>query len=287
MKPGLALPVVWLAFAVTMSVAAAGPGPAVPRADVLRTVYFSAVDASGAYVPDLTAADLTVKEGGKERPIDAVQPSTKLMQLSIIVDDGGTGGFQNAVGQFIQATFGRAEFALRVLSPQAIKVLDFTRKGDDLKAAVGLLGYRGKIPNDGEQIIAGVTDAAKELDERQAPRPAIIVLTVTGEKALSDLSDEAVKALKNSRASLSVVYLTGINLGKVLGDGPRQSGGAIEQVNGNVALGPAMARIADNLLHQYVLTYTVPDGVKPSERFSLSTTRKDVKLLAPTRIPDK
>ena len=287
MKPVLTLSVAWLAFAVTLRAVGAGTGPAVPRADVLRTVYFSAVDASGAHVPDLTAADLIVKEGGKERPIDAVQPSTKLMQLSIIVDDGGTGGFQTAVSQFIQATFGRAEFAIRVLSPQAIRVLDFTRNGDDLRTAVRGLVYRGRIPTDGEQVIAGVSDAAKELDQREAPRPSILVLTVTGEKALSDLSDDTLKALKNSGAGLNVVYLTGISLGKVLGDGPKQSGGLIEQVNGNVALGPAIAKIADNLLHQYVLTYTIPDGVKPNERFSLSTTRKNVKLLAPTRIPEK
>jgi len=287
MKPVLTLSVAWLAFAVTLRAVGAGTGPAVPRADVLRTVYFSAVDAGGAHVPDLTAADLIVKEGGKERPIDAVQPSTKLMQLSIIVDDGGTGGFQTAVSQFIQATFGRAEFAIRVLSPQAIRVLDFTRNGDDLRTAVRGLVYRGRIPTDGEQVIAGVSDAAKELDQREAPRPSILVLTVTGEKALSDLSDDTLKALKNSGAGLNVVYLTGISLGKVLGDGPKQSGGLIEQVNGNVALGPAIAKIADNLLHQYVLTYTIPDGVKPNERFSLSTTRKNVKLLAPTRIPEK
>jgi len=274
-KPVLALSVIWLALVVT------------PRAEVLRTVYFSAVDGTGAPVADLTAADLTVKEGGKERPIDALKPATRPMQLSIIVDDGGTGGFQSAVGQFIQATFGRAEFAIRALNPQAIKLVDFTRNSDDLKAALGNLRQRGRIPNDGEQIIAGVTDAAKELEQRQASRPLILVLTVTGEKSLSDQSDEALKALKYSGASLNVVYLTGINLGKVLGDGPKQSGGMMEQVNGNVALGPAVARVADKLLHQYMLTYTIPDGVKLNEKLSLSTTRKDVKLLAPAKIPDR
>jgi len=274
-KPVLALSVIWLALVVT------------PRAEVLRTVYFSAVDGTGAPVADLTAADLTVKEGGKERPIDALKPATRPMQLSIIVDDGGTGGFQSAVGQFIQATFGRAEFAIRALNPQAIKLVDFTRNSDDLKAALGNLRQRGRIPNDGEQIIAGVTDAAKELEQRQASRPLILVLTVTGEKSLSDQSDEALKALKYSGASLNVVYLTGINLGKVLGDGPKQSGGMMEQVNGNVALGPALARVADKLLHQYMLTYTIPDGVKLNEKLSLSTTRKDVKLLAPAKIPDR
>ncbi len=279
MKRILTVSVVFLASALVLTAA--------PRADVLRTVYFSAVDGKGAHVPDLTAADLAVKEGGKERTIAAVQPATKPMTVSILVDDGGTGGFQVAVGQFIQATFGRAEFAIRVLNPQAIKVVDFTQNGDDLRAALGRMGQRGRIPGDGEQMIAGVLDAAKELQQRRTARPSIVALTVTGEKALSDQADEVLNALKASGASLSVVYLTGVELGKVLGDGPKQSGGMIEQVNGNVTLGPVLATMANNLLHQYVLTYTIPDGVKLNEKLSLSTSRKDVKLLAPSRLPDK
>jgi hypothetical protein len=257
------------------------------RADVVRTVHFTAVDGNGVHVPDLTAADLAVKEGGKDRGISAVKPATAPMQLSILVDDGGTGGFQAALSQFIQATFGRAEYAIRVLSPQAIKVVDFTQNGDDLRAAIMRVGPRGRIQVDTEQIIAGVSDAAKELQERRAQRASIIVLTAAGEKTQSDLSDEAMDALKSSGASLSVVYVTGVSLGRVLGDGPRHSGGAIEQVTGNIGLPPALAKLAANLRNQYVLTYTVPDGVKLNERFALSTTRKGVKLIAPTRLPDK
>jgi len=48
-----------------------------------------------------------------------------------------------------------------------------------------------------------------------------------------------------------------------------------------------LAKIADNLLQQYVLTYTLPDGVKPDERFSLTTSRKGITLLAPSRVADK
>ena len=159
--------------------AARRPVTARPGADVLRTVYFSAVDEKGVHVTDLTAADLTVKEGGKDRAIDAVKPATAPMQVSLLVDDGGTGGFQAAVGQFIQATFGRAEYAIRVLNPQAIKVQDFTKNGDELRAALGRMGQRGRVQPDNEQIIAGVFDAAKELRQREARRPSIIVLTVT------------------------------------------------------------------------------------------------------------
>jgi len=259
--------------------------PAAMKADVRRIVHFSAVDGKGAHVTDLTAADLTVKEGGKDRAINAVEPATMPMQLSILVDDGGTGGFLGALSQLIQATFGRAEFTIRVLSPQAIKVVDFTRDADDLRAALGRIGPRGRIQVDTEQIIAGVGDAAKELRQLRARRASIIALTASGEKTQSDLADEALNALKDSGASLSVIYVTGVELGRVLGDGPRHSGGMIEQVTGNTALGPAIAKLTDNLRNQYALTYTVPDGVKPSDRFALSTTRRDVKLLAPTRIP--
>ena len=181
---------------------------------MLRTVYFSAVDGKGVHVTDLTAAELAVKEGGKDRAIDAVRPATAPMQVSLLVDDGGTGGFQAAVGQFIQATFGRAEYAIRVLQPQAIKVQDFTKNGDELRTALGRMGQRGRIQPDNEQIIAGVFDAAKELRQREARRPSIIALTVTGEKALADTADETLNALKASGASLSVVYLTGRRAGE-------------------------------------------------------------------------
>jgi hypothetical protein len=266
---------------------AATAGTARPGADVLRTVYFSAVDEKGVHVTDLTAAELTVKEGGKDRVIDAVKPATAPMQVSLLVDDGGTGGFTAAVSQFIQATFGRAEYAIRMLQPQAIKVQDFTKNGDELRAALGRMGQRGRVQPDNEQVIAGVFDAAKELRQREARRPSIIALTITGEKALADSADETLNALKASGASLHVVYLAGVELGKVLGDGPRQSGGMIEQVTGNMALGPALAKVATNLLNQYVLTYTVPDGVKLNEKLSLSTTRKGVKLLVASKLPDK
>src|SRR5258708_896568 len=94
--------------------------------DVLRTVYFSAVDASGARVTDLTPADLTVKEGGKDRAIDAVGPATAPMQVFVIVDDGGTGAFQAAVARFIEATLGHAQYAISVMNPQPNKVANFS-----------------------------------------------------------------------------------------------------------------------------------------------------------------
>lgn len=256
------------------------------RAETVRTVYFSARDAKGAVVTDLTAADLAVKEGGKSYPIGSVKAATAPMDISLIVDDAGTGGFQAALAQFLQVTVGHGQFAFRSLMPQPIKMLDFTGDVDAIKGALGKLGQRGRIQVDGEQIGGGVADAAKELRMRKSERPVIVVISVSGETALSERADPTLNELKASGASLNVLLLSNTEIGKVLGDGPRLSGGIAQSVGAGV-IGPAMAKIAEGLMSQYVLTYTLPDGVKPNERFALTTTRKGVTLTAPSRIADK
>ena len=194
---------------------------AAPRPDVLRTVYFSAVDANGAHVTDLTAADLTVKEGGKERPVAAVQPATAPIDVFLLVDDGGLGGFRAAVAHFLQTMLRHGQFAISVMNPQPIKVTGFTADVEVLRAALDRMAPRGRIQPDNEQIVEAVADAAKELQKRHTARRSIVVLTVRGEKTASDMADNALNALKSSGASLSVVYVTGFDLGRVLGDGPK------------------------------------------------------------------
>jgi len=275
------VPVLITAFAIPATV------HATRGAEVVRRVYFSAVDAKGVAVTDLAATDLAVKENGKDRAITSVAPATEPLHVSLLVDDGGGGGFQAVVAQLIDAMLGRALFAISAFNPQPSKVADFTGDVAALKTAINAIGPRGKVMSTGDQTIDAVADAAKELQKRKAARAAIIVLTVAGEPAQSNQAEAALNALKSSGASLSVVHLAGLEVGAVLGDGPKRSGGTIQQIGGGVVPGPVLAKIADTLLHQYVLTYTLPDGVKPNEKFALTTSRKDVTLLAPSRLPDK
>ena len=129
--------------------------------------------------------------------------------------------------------------------------------------------------------------AGDDLRQREAPRPVILVLSASGESEVAERADYALKELRDSRAGLNVLHVTGIELGRVLGDGPKQSGGMVQQVNGNMGLGPVLAKIADHLVHQYVLTYDIPAGTKLNEKVSITTSRKGVTLLAPSRLPEK
>jgi VWFA-related protein len=275
------------AFAIGFTDRMADRAGAAALAEQTRTVYVSATDSKGAPVTDLTAADLAVKEGGKERQIVSVTAATAPMQVEILVDDGGTGGFQAAVAQFLQATLERGEFSISLLSPQPAMIVDYTRDPAALKQALGRLIFRGKIAPDNTQVPAAVATSATKLRARRAQRPVILVLTVSGESRDVDNPDAVLDSLKNSGAMLNVIITTGTPSGMVLGDGPRQSGGRVEQIGGSSGIGPAIDKIVEHLTSQYVVSYTLPDGVKPNERVSVTTSRKGVSLRAPSRVPDK
>jgi hypothetical protein len=276
---------------VTLTLGIAGAllvsAPIARTAETVRTVYFSASDDKGAFITDLAAADLTVKEDGKARPIASVQLATAPMHIAIFVDDAGTGAFQASVADFLERMYGHAQFAISTLNPQPLQLTDFTDDRSALQAALARLTQRGRISVDGDQMVDAVDRAAIDLKKRGVARPVIVVLTVSGETTFADHGPAALDNLKNSGTGLNVFHISGLGLGRVLGDGPKQSGGVTVQANGGVVLTSVLSKVADHLLHQYVLTYTLPDGVKPSERFQLATGRKGVTLTAPTRIADK
>jgi hypothetical protein len=262
-------------------------------AEVTRRFYISATDGSGAPVTDLTGADISIKEGGKDRPIESLVPATSPMHVALLVDDAGSGAFQAAVAQFLQRTLARGQFSITLLNPQPLLLVDFTNEPSALKDALGRLGRRGRQRNigveqvDGDQLLDAIDRAAKNLHRRKAERSVIVALTLTGGKPELIEPTNVLDSLRASGTMLNVVHLAGADLGMVMGDGPGQSGGRIEQAGTGNGIIPAAIRIADSLQTQYVVTYTIPDGTLLSDRIVVSTSRKGIKLTAPTRITTK
>jgi VWFA-related protein len=263
-----------------------------PVADVTRQIFISATDRSGAPVTDLTAADISIKEGGKDRPVESLKPATGPMHVAFLVDDAGSGAFQAAVAQFLDRTLARGQFSITLLNPQASMLVDFTNDPSALRDAVNRLGKRGRLrpagfPPDGDQMLDAIERAAKALQQRKAERAVVVALTLVGGKPDSIQPDNVLESVRASGAMLNVVYLVGADLGMVMGDGPRHSGGRIEEAGNGNGIIPAAIRIADSLQTQYVVTYTIPDGTPLSDRIAVSTSRNGIKLTAPTRITAK
>ena len=73
----------------------------------------------------------------------------------------------------------------------------------------------------------------------------------------------------------------------VLGDGPKQSGGRRIEIASTKSAPKALQQVAGDLLAQYAIWYTLPDGTRPDKRFSASLKRKGTTLRAPNAIPDR
>ena len=273
-----------VASTISLTGAATSAAKPTPIADVTRRFYISATDGAGAPVTDLTAADVSIKEGGKDRPIESLQPATGSMHVTVLVDDAGSGAFQAAIAQFLERTLARGQFSIMLLNPQPSMLVDFTNEPSALREALGRLGRRGRIQVDGDQMLDAIDRTAKALQQRKAERGVIVAMTLAGGKPESIQPADVLASLRTSGTMLNVVHLLGADLGMVMGDGPRESGGRIEQTGSGNGIVPAAMRIAESLQSQYVVTYTIPDGTSTSDRIAVSTSRKGIKLTAPTRI---
>ena len=207
--------------------------------------------------------------------------------------------------RFLQRLHGRAEFSLVAVIGQPLKLVDFSLGSQALYDAVVSLSARPATP-DGGQLLQSILDAARELDKREAARPIIVALTVPGEEHSTVPAHYVLSALRDSGAALHVISVANsasrqmaaitkpsalleenLNLGEVLGDGPKQSGGRRQEIVAAAGLVPGLQALAESLLHQYELQYVLPEGVKPSERLNVSVRRKGVSLRAPSRIPER
>ncbi len=297
----------------------AGPGAPVPHrssglagvtAEVrTRTIYVSALDTNGAPVPDMRPSDFDVKEGGKTQEI-AVKPATADFRIAVLVADWGTGNFQAGLARFIEKLYGHAEFSLVSVLLQPITVLDYSANLGGLIGGLNRLGVRGRQKD--AQLLEAIQDATKTV-RHETKRPVIVVLRIGAEATTSISGDTVRDQLRRSRAILEVISLgiqtsatqtatgddplsaaqnqlrdderrqSAFALAQVLGDGSRESGGRNDQVI-STTLVTTLGQLADELLHQYEITYTLPDGVKPSEKLSVTSKRKGVTVRAPTRL---
>jgi hypothetical protein len=278
-------------------------------AESSRTVHVTATNNKGDAVTDLRAAEFEVKVGGKKLEVVTAEPARVPMRIALVVSDAGTGGFQGGLTHFIQRLMGRAEFALISLVVQPEIIADYSSDGSVLGAGLRRLGPRGL--QRGAQLLETIHDVTKHV-QREGTRAVIVVVRVGGE-ATTTLSGRVVRdQLRKSGAILYVISTVGaqraapsaaregiskeqaqlhddeaiesaLNLGTVLGDGVRESGGRHVQVLSTTLI-PTMEQLGDELLNQYVLSFVLPNGVKPTDKLSVSSKRKGVTVRAPSRL---
>lgn len=300
----LALAVLWFGPGAAIDAGGQKVSPGAAQG-LTRVVFVTVSDADGMPVSDLSAEDFVVKEGGKEREVTRARIEDTPIQMAIIVDDNGTGIFRFGLSRFVERLDGHAEFALSTMTGQMFKVVDYTSNRSAIQRGIASLSAR-PATNDGGQLLAGIHETAKELRRREARRPVIVVLTVGGEEHSTLRASYVLDALRDSRASLNVLTVAksmlrstvaitkpstlleeSLELGEVLGDGPKQSGGQRYEIVASAGMLQGLQRLAGELTTQYTVEYALPPGVRPSEKLSVSLKRPGLTVRAPTKIPPR
>ena len=299
---GFPLVGLWLATIVGFAGegAAQRADPAVPH---VRTVHVSAVDRKEVPITDLAVANFVLREGGDIREILKVEPATTPLHIAIIVDDSGTGIFRVPVANFVNQLLGRAQFSIKHVIGQAIRLVDYTADVERLREAVLRLGVRAETP-DGGRVVEAVFDSAKEL--REFDRPVIVLLTDTHAEYSSLPARHVLEELQRSGAILHVIAVARmvqlnptsvptakdkpadllehqLDINRVLGDGPKQTGGRRVEIGGLGGTIPELQGVAVQLKQQYLITYLVPAGEKLNQKLSVSSKRRGVTVRAPSR----
>jgi hypothetical protein len=76
-----------------------------------------------------------------------------------------------------------------------------------------------------------------------------------------------------------------LTLGTILGEGSRESGGRHVQTVAP-SIEDLVHQIANEIGNRYEITYTIAQAGRPNDRLEVSTKRKGVTLLAPSRVPN-
>jgi VWFA-related protein len=294
---------------VVASLAVSWPVGVVQTPPRTRSVYVTAVDASGRVV-DLTAADLVVREDGRTRPVTQVSRATSRLSIALLVEDSGVGmnDFRAGIAGFINRLGDQAAFSIVGIAEQNRTIVDYTSESAALAGAIRLLLPRNV--NGGGHLVEAVLEAATTMVRQERERPVIVILTNQGREDSEISAARAMVPVMRVGARIYVVEvlrrsgqsrpeadrydtMAGVDREKdqarniILGDGPRQTGGRRAELSSTTDVPKALSAMAEELAGQLVVTYQTDIGAGTSSRLEISTARRGVKVHAPARVGDR
>jgi VWFA-related protein len=283
-----------LAFLVSTIAAAQEPRGGTSGART-RDVYVSVVDSKGAPIQGLTAADFVVREDRTAREVLKVAPATEPLQIALLIDDSQAATsmlqpLRESITAFIDRLQGKAEIALITFGERPTTVVEYTSNAELLKKGVGRIFPRSGA---GPYLLEAIIEASRGLERKKGARPVIVAITVEGIEFSNQHYQPVLDAIQRSGASFHALAVGSPadsqsdemrNRNMVIAEGTARSGGRREQVLADSGLPEEMRQVADELLNQYVVTYSRPETLIPPERIEVTTTRSGATVRAPTRV---
>jgi len=257
---------------------------------IQKQVYVSVVDQNGAAVPDLGPSDIVVREDNVAREVLRVAPADDPMQIAVLVDTSQTARndisqIRQALPPFVEALTrpneaGRKnEVAIISFGERPTVMADYSTNPGALKKGIDRLW---PLDGSGAYFLDAIVETVQGFRKREAQRPVIVAIVVEGRELSYRMYDQVLEPLRNSSAALYALMIgqpmSGLSeetrsRNIVVDRGPTESGGSREQLLTSMALAGKLKQLADQLTHQYLVTYARPQTLIPPERVTVGTTK--------------
>jgi len=263
-----------------------------------RSIYVSVLDNKDAPVTGLKAADFQVREDGAAREVLRAEPATAPLQIVLLVDDSQAMNaalqpMREGLTKFVEKMQGHAEIGIVTVGERSTSLVQPTTDLNALMRGITRIFAR---PGSGAYMLDGIQDVSQGFQRREAERPHIIGITMDTVEFSNLQWQMVLKTLNASGATLHMLSL-GMpsssmsdemrNLNQTIAEGTKDTGGRRDQVLATSGIPEALLRVADDLLHQYVVTYGRPERLIPPEKLQVTVSRPDVTVRARTRVAGK
>jgi hypothetical protein len=276
--------------AVVLAALVIGAPAALVAQAVQRSMYVSVVDAAGAPVPNVVPSDLVVREDSVAREVLRVVPADEPMQIEILVDNSQAAreyirDVRAALPEFVDALLApndagrRNEVALVALGERPTILTEPTFDAAQLRKGIDRLFSQ---PGSGTYLLDGIIEVCQGFKKRGALRPVIVAITTEGPEFSSRHFDLVLDPLHDTGAAFHAIVVGPMssatsdearNRAIVLDQGTGTTGGRLDHILTSMALRGKLKQVADDLTHQYLVTFARPQSLIPPQRTTVTAAK--------------
>ncbi len=276
-------------FVAALSMAACAPvwSNTLTAQAIQRAMYVSALTDAGVPIPNLGPSDFVVREDKMAREVLKVEPAAATMQIAVIVDTSQAARddvphMRTALPGFVAALTGadpRNEVALIAIGERPTVFTNYTFSQLELKKGIDRIwSARGS----GAYLLDGIIEVCEGFKKRSAQRPVIVAIVSEGPDLGNRQYDQVLDPLRATGAAFHVITIgppsssvsdEARNRNMVIDQGPTQTGGRREELLTPMALEGKLKLLADELTHQYKVTYARPQSLIPPETVTVAAAK--------------